>query len=241
MNILGIDSSGLVATTALMMDGKLVSNYSINNKKTHSQTLLPMICDMLEMADVKKEDLDGIAVAKGPGSFTGLRIGAATAKGIAMALDIPIIEVSSLMGLAFNVKSFGGVVCPIMDARRKQVYYGIYNVANEVPEALTEDGVDDVTVLLDNLIPQICPEEKIMFLGDGVFVYRDVIEEHLGDRAVFADSTRIYQDASSVAYIGEKKMTEGEVTVNKDFAPSYIRKSQAQRELENKKNGDGKC
>ena len=133
MNILGIDSSGLVASVALQSDDKLVGEYTIHNKKTHSQTLLPMIHDMLEMADVSVKELDAIAIASGPGSFTGLRIGAATAKGLGGALSIPLIAVPTLEGLAYNLVGAEALVCPIMDARRQQAYYGIYDVSNEVP------------------------------------------------------------------------------------------------------------
>ena len=104
MKILGIDSSGLVAATALMSDGIVTAEYQIHNKKTHSQTLMPMISEMMSMADVKPEELDAIAVSEGPGSFTGLRIGASIAKGLAWTLKIPIVPVSSLMGLAANVE-----------------------------------------------------------------------------------------------------------------------------------------
>ena len=131
MNILGIDSSGLVASVALQSDDKLVGEYTIHNKKTHSQTLLPMIHDMLEMADVSVKELDAIAIASGPGSFTGLRIGAATAKGLGGALSIPLIAVPTLEGLAYNLAGAEALVCPIMDARRQQAYYGIYDVSKE--------------------------------------------------------------------------------------------------------------
>ena len=126
MKILGIDSSGLVAATALMSDGIVTAEYQIHNKKTHSQTLMPMISEMMSMADVKPEELDAIAVSEGPGSFTGLRIGASIAKGLAWTLKIPIVPVSSLMGLAANVEMPGQIVCPIMDARRNQVYTAVY-------------------------------------------------------------------------------------------------------------------
>ena len=115
---------------ALQSDDKLVGEYTIHNKKTHSQTLLPMIHDMLEMADVSVKELDAIAIASGPGSFTGLRIGAATAKGLGGALSIPLIAVPTLEGLAYNLAGAEALVCPIMDARRQQAYYGIYDVSS---------------------------------------------------------------------------------------------------------------
>ena len=117
MKILAIDSSGLVATVALLCENILVGEYTIHNKKTHSQTLLPMIHDMLQMAGTDVKELDAVAVASGPGSFTGLRIGASTAKGLAQALGIPIIPVPTLEGLAYNAAGADAPACPLMDAR----------------------------------------------------------------------------------------------------------------------------
>lgn len=148
MNILGIDSSGLVASVALQSDDKLVGEYTIHNKKTHSQTLLPMIHDMLEMADVSVKELDAIAIASGPGSFTGLRIGAATAKGLGGALSIPLIAVPTLEGLAYNLAGAEALVCPIMDARRQQAYYGIYDVSKEVPVEIEKPDAAPIEVVL---------------------------------------------------------------------------------------------
>lgn len=164
MNILGIDSSGLVASVALQSDDKLVGEYTIHNKKTHSQTLLPMIHDMLEMADVSVKELDAIAIASGPGSFTGLRIGAATAKGLGGALSIPLIAVPTLEGLAYNLVGAEALVCPIMDARRQQAYYGIYDVSNEVPVEIEKPDAAPIEVVLQKAKET---KREVIFLGDG--------------------------------------------------------------------------
>ena len=189
MKILGIDSSGLVAATALMSDGIVTAEYQIHNKKTHSQTLMPMISEMMSMADVKPEELDAIVVSEGPGSFTGLRIGASIAKGLAWTLKIPIVPVSSLMGLAANVEMPGQIVCPIMDAR---------------------------------------------FLGDGVPVFEKVIKETLGDDCRLMIPARRYQSAASIALLGEYLYQKGEAVPAEKFGPVYLRKSQAEREREEK-------
>lgn len=165
MNILGIDSSGLVASVALQSDDKLVGEYTIHNKKTHSQTLLPMIHDMLEMADVSVKELDAIAIASGPGSFTGLRIGAATAKGLGGALSIPLIAVPTLEGLAYNLAGTEALVCPIMDARRQQAYYGIYDVSKEVPVEIEKPDAAPIEVVLQKAKET---KREVIFLGDGV-------------------------------------------------------------------------
>lgn len=126
MKILGIDSSGLVASAAVVEDDNLLAEYTVNYKKTHSQTLLPMIDEIVRMTELDLNTLDGIAVAAGPGSFTGLRIGSATAKGLGLALGKPLVEIPTLEGLAYNLYGTEKLVCPMMDARRNQVYTGIY-------------------------------------------------------------------------------------------------------------------
>ncbi len=229
MKILSIDSSGLVAAAALVSDGMLVGEYTIHNKKTHSQTLLPMIVDMIQMAEIELKELDCVAVSAGPGSFTGLRIGASTAKGIAWTLGIPIVPVSSLMGLAANVSERGVVVCPIMDARRGQVYYGIYRSAQGLPEVLGEPAVAAVETVVEK-INEI--GERTIFLGDGVPVFEQVIRENASVEVCFADAADRYQRGASVARIGGLLCEKGAYVTAADFAPVYLRKSQAERERE---------
>lgn len=229
MKILSIDSSGLAATVALMSDGILTGEYTIHNKKTHSQTLLPMISDMLAMAEVLPEELDCIAVSAGPGSFTGLRIGAATAKGLAWTLGIPIVPVSSLMGLAENVRQKGILACPLMDARRNQAYYGIYRITGGLPEELAEPGAADI----HSVIELVCQfKEKVVFLGDGVPVFEEEIRSQSSVPVEFEVPYRRYQSASSVAALGEMLWKEGKYVPAEEFAPVYLRKSQAERERE---------
>lgn len=126
MKILALDSSGLVASVAILQDSILLTEYTINYKKTHSQTLLPMLEELKQMLELDLSTIDYIAVAAGPGSFTGLRIGSATAKGLGLALQKPLIEVPTLEGLSYNMYGYDGFICPIMDARRNQVYTAIY-------------------------------------------------------------------------------------------------------------------
>ncbi len=229
MKVLSIDSSGLVATVAVMVDDILVGEYTIHNKKTHSQTLLPMISDMLSMAEVAPEELDCIAVSAGPGSFTGLRIGASTAKGLAWTLGIPIVSVSSLMGLAANVLQKGILVCPIMDARRNQAYYGVYRTGDGVPEVVVEPDVAGI----EDVIQQVSEiGEPILFLGDGVPVFEEVIREKCKVPVEFMAAHARYQSGASVAALGQMLYKEGKVVPAAEFAPIYLRKSQAERERE---------
>lgn len=231
MKILSIDSSGLVASVALMSDDILVGEYTIHNKKTHSQTLLPMISDMLAMAGAEPEELDCIAVSAGPGSFTGLRIGASTAKGLAWTLGIPVVPVSSLMGLAANITEPGRLVCAIMDARRSQVYYGIYRITGGIPEIIAEPDVDAIEKVVDR-VNEI--GEKIIYLGDGVPVFEDIIKERSRGEVCFEVPRNRYQSGASVAALGRLLYHEGQYVQAGEFAPVYLRKSQAEREREEK-------
>ena len=126
MKILGLDSSGLVASAAVVEEDVTIAEYTVNYKKTHSQTLIPMLDEIKRMTELDLHTLDAIAIASGPGSFTGLRIGSATAKGLGLALDIPIIPVPTVDALAYNFYGCSALVCPLMDARRNQVYTGLY-------------------------------------------------------------------------------------------------------------------
>ena len=132
MKILAIDSSGIVASAAVVENDNLLGEYTINHKKTHSQTLLPMIDEVVRMLELDLHTIDAIAVAGGPGSFTGLRIGSATAKGLGFALDKPLIQIPTVDGLAYNLAGSSALVCPLMDARRNQVYTGLYRFWNNV-------------------------------------------------------------------------------------------------------------
>ena len=128
MRVLGIESSSLVASVALVTDDILTGEYTANFKKTHSQTLLPMLDELAKLLELDLNTVDAIAVAGGPGSFTGLRIGAATAKGLGLALKKPLIHVPTVDALAYNMWGASGLICPIMDARRRQVYTGLYQM-----------------------------------------------------------------------------------------------------------------
>ena len=231
MNILGIDSSGLVASVALQSDDKLVGEYTIHNKKTHSQTLLPMIHDMLEMADVSVKELDAIAIASGPGSFTGLRIGAATAKGLGGALSIPLIAVPTLEGLAYNLAGAEALVCPIMDARRQQTYTGLYDFTDGRMNTILPQCI----VMIEEIVDKINElGRRVIFLGDGVDVFRDYINEHVKVDYDFAPAMCNKQRASAVACLGQVLYEQGRAENAADHKPEYLRLSQAERERQEK-------
>ena len=207
MKILAIDSSGLVATVALLDQDILVGEYTIHNKKTHSQTLLPMIDAMLSMAEVPVEELDALAVSAGPGSFTGLRIGASTAS----------------------------VVCAMMDARRNQAYYGVYDVKENTPQALVPQAAAPIGEVIETVNKLGRP---VIFVGDGVPVFKEQIEASLTVPYQWgADSVR-YQKAASTAALGKIYLEQGKGTAARDFAPIYLRLSQAERERMEREKSD---
>lgn len=227
MKILAIDSSGLAATVALLDGDILAGEFTVHNKKTHSQTLLPMIDEMLCMADVEIRDVDAVAAAAGPGSFTGLRIGASTAKGLAQALDIPIVAVPSLEGLAFHFAGEQTLVCPMMDARRNQTYYGIYDVSSGIPAALQDQNAASLEEAVDTVNRLGRP---VVFLGDGVPVFRDQLSRMVTVPYRLANAAVRYQRASSIAVLGKYYLEQGRGMPAGDFAPVYLRLSQAERE-----------
>lgn len=230
MKLLGIESSSLVASAAVVTDDELTAEYTVNFKKTHSQTLLPMIDEIVRMVELDWNAVDAIAVAAGPGSFTGLRIGAATAKGLGLAVKKPLIGVPTVDAMAYNLWGSGGLVCPIMDARRGQVYTGLYHMRHGIQVVRPQCAME-----LSELMR--CLEEigePVIFLGDGVAVNRSRIQEELKVACEFAPASHNRQRAASVAALGMEYLRQGMTVDAAEFAPNYLRKSQAEREREAK-------
>ena len=232
MKILSVDTSANVATVAICEDDRLICEQMTNTKKTHSQTLMPMIDNVLAQAEMEISDVDLIAVANGPGSFTGLRIGVSTVKGIAEALNIPVVGVSTLEGMAYNLAYSSHLICPIMDARREQVYNAVYEWENEELRELKEPRALGLSELLDELLH--C-DKKAVFLGDGVPVHKEKIVDVLGDRAVFAPSCASLQRASALCDIAKIRYSEGKAVKGLELETVYLRKPQAEREAEERK------
>lgn len=227
MKILALDSSGLVASVALVEDDNMLGEYTVNYKKTHSQTLLPMLDEIVKMTELDLESLDAIAVAAGPGSFTGLRIGSATAKGLGLALKKTLVAVPTVDALAYNLYDAQGLICPIMDARRSQVYTGIYRFKEHDLVTEKEQWAAPITELLEELNKR---QEQVTFLGDGVPVFRDVIAEKLHVPYSFAPAHVNKQRAGAVAALGMKYFKEGKIQTAMEHNPEYLRVSQAERE-----------
>ena len=227
MKVLGIDSSGLVASVAVAEDEILLAEYTVNYKKTHSQTLLPMLNEIAKMTELELSTIDVIAVAAGPGSFTGLRIGSATAKGLGLALKKPLVSVPTVAALAYNLWGSDALICPLMDARRNQVYTGVYRFENGKLITVQEQMAVAVTEIAERLNAL---DEKVIFLGDGVPVYREILEETVKVPFSFAPAHMNKQRAGSVAVLGMELAKEGKTETAAAHQPDYLRLSQAERE-----------
>ena len=239
MRVLAIDSSGLTATVAVVEDTQTVAEYTINYKKTHSQTLLPMIDEVVKMTELDLNTIDAIAVAGGPGSFTGLRIGSATAKGLGFALNKPLIHVPTVDGLAYNVYGCEDIICPIMDARRNQVYTGIYTFSKKAGTKEGSNLVEPVfqvikmqmAVSIEELAERLNRYRRpVVFLGDGVPVYENILAEKLTVPYSFAPAYMNRQRAAVVGTLGIQYYKSGKFETAEEHRPDYLRVSQAERE-----------
>lgn len=231
MKILALDSSGLVASVALQEDDNLIAEYTIQYKKTHSQTLLPMLEEIRDMVELDLSTVDAIAVASGPGSFTGLRIGSATAKGLAFAMDKPIVEVPTLEGLAYQMYGADAVVCPIMDARRSQVYTGIYEFAGEKDKYDIRVIKEQCAVAFDEIAQELNRiGRKVVFVGDGIPVSRERMAEVMQVSYTLAPAHRNRQSAACIAALGSVYYAQGKFVSGAEHVPEYLRLSQAERE-----------
>lgn len=229
MKILAIDSTANTSTVALLENEKLIALYTVNTKNTHSETLLPMVKSLISSADITTEEIDAYAVSNGPGSFTGVRIGVATVKGMAFARNKKCVQVSTTEALSENLEGFDGIVCPIMNARRGQVYTCIY-----------KDGaplIEECCMMLDDLIPMLEKyNEKIYFTGDG---YELILDKEIKNKCSTPEQLR-YSNAYSVGKIAYKKIINGEYTSDTELRVNYLRKPQAEREREEKLKNEGK-
>lgn len=239
MRVLAIDSSGVTATVAVVEDTQTVAEYTINYKKTHSQTLLPMIDEVVKMTELDLNTIDAIAVAGGPGSFTGLRIGSATAKGLGFALNKPLIHVPTVDGLAYNVYGCEDIICPIMDARRNQVYTGIYTFSKKAGTKEGSNLVEPVfqvikmqmAVSIEELAERLNRYRRpVVFLGDGVPVYENILAEKLTVPYSFAPAYMNRQRAAVVGTLGIQYYKAGKFETAEEHRPDYLRVSQAERE-----------
>jgi tRNA threonylcarbamoyladenosine biosynthesis protein TsaB len=224
MVILGMDTTGNTLSVALSRDTTILGELTIHGTKKHSETLLPAVDALLGHTGLGLADVDVIAVSVGPGSFTGIRIGVATAKGLAHALNKKVAQIDTLDALIQNV-FFNGTICAIMDARRSQVYAAAKNGQNVL--------VSSCAMEIGELLPRL-GNGPVLFVGDGVDAYREVIKNEL-PQSFFADEPSRYQRASSVCMLGYKKSQTEELADYRQVQANYLRPSQAERLLGNEK------
>jgi tRNA threonylcarbamoyladenosine biosynthesis protein TsaB len=222
MLILGIETATMTGGVALLDEKRLISEYTLNVRTTHTARLMPALDQILKDSSVDKSEIDGVAISMGPGSFTGLRIGLATAKGLALGLDIPLLGVPTLDALARNIPFARYQICPVLDAKKKEVYTSLFRYEDD---SLVRLAPYQVIPPID-LVNQI--HEKTIFVGDAVDVYRGFISERLGDHALFAPDSQRLPRAAIVAGMGLVKLKAGECLDAMSAEPIYIRPSDAE-------------
>lgn len=236
MKILAVDTTGQTASVAIIAQDTILAEYSIHYNMTHSQTIMPMIDEICNRVHLDLSELDYVACCCGPGSFTGLRIGAATVKGLALGLNIPVVAVPTLDALAYNIFDTDVVICPIMDARRQQVYTAFYEWKEGELCKLTEYSAISIQEVIDKAkgYPQ-----KVVFLGDGVAVHEQLLlnENHFDIVPVHCRLQR----AASVAVLAKKMAEQGKVIKGNELELIYLRKPQAEREREQKCREEKQC
>lgn len=246
MKILGIETSGPIASVAIIEESRLIGIKMGDFNVTHSQTLMPLLDKLLKETKTSLEEIEAIAVSAGPGSFTGLRIGSAAAKGLALALDKPLVHVPTLHAMAYNILSpeaVGLFIVPMIDARRDSVYCGIFNFIIRPDNTVDFDIFQDSQMMtLDELFEQLQMltsldgnPPPVIFLGDGAQVYEEKIHEMATFDYGFAEEEAMLQRADTVALVGQLKYRLGLIADADSEAPDYLRASQAEREREENK------
>lgn len=230
MKILAIDTSSETATAAVTDGGILLGECVLNHKKTHSQKLMVIIERMMNDLELSAEDIDLFAVAEGPGSFTGLRIGIATAKGLAHSVNKGVVGVSTLEALAYNLPYANGLIVPIMDARNNQVFNAAYEWNGYKITTVIEPNACDICECLDKV-----QGRKVIFTGDGVNVHKELVTRTIGENALFAPVNARLSHAAAVAAAAEVIAECGGVLHYAELAPKYLRLSQAEKNLIKKK------
>lgn len=232
MKILALDSATECATAALLDDNKLLGEIVINHKKQHSVIMMPMIDSLIKNCGLSISDIDGYAISNGPGSFTGLRIGMSTVKGLVQATKKPFVAISSLDGLANNLFNIDGIICPIIDALRGNVYTNFYKFENGKLVTLEEDQLLSVEEIIEK-----CSNfaEAVTFIGDGTYKFSSKLLEALPTASIAPSHLNVAK-ASSIGALGHQRLSEGYSDNVLSAAPVYLRKCQAEREYDAKVN-----
>ncbi len=222
MKILGIDTSTPIGSVALIDGENIVAEHTLNIVQAHSSRLMPAIDNVLKWGDITPDGLDGCAVGIGPGSFTGIRIGVATAKSLCYAVDRPIVGVSTLEAIAYNLRWTDGVVCPILDARRREIYGCVFRGGTEW-QRLTDDLCLPIDAFLDELDSHISPDCANIFVGDGLATYGDKVRERHGEMAHFADTIFNVPRGATIAKLGAQRLKQDDSDSYWTLVPNYVR------------------
>ena len=224
MKILAFDSTALTASVAVTEDENLLGQITLNNGNTHSQTLLPMAESLFKMLSISADDIDVFACSEGPGSFTGVRIGAATVKGMAFGRNKACVGVSTLEALAYNLRGYEGIICPVMNARRSQVYTAVFESDGKRITRLCED----MAIAASEIDEKLCAYGKKVYLcGDGISV---ALSEFKKTKTEDTPKEQIYQSAYSVCQVALEKYRNGSFVSDAELTATYLRLSQAERE-----------
>ncbi|MBQ9280215.1 MAG: tRNA (adenosine(37)-N6)-threonylcarbamoyltransferase complex dimerization subunit type 1 TsaB [Clostridia bacterium] len=237
MKILALDTSGGNCSACLLEDDKIVSEFSLSAGVTHSQTLLPIVDTLNQFSNIDISEVDVFACSTGPGSFTGLRIGIATVKGFALSLEKKVIGVPTLLGLAYNIPYFDGLICSVLDAKNNNVYAGIYRYQEGVPvlvgDYITESSDKLIEILEEKMGAFVDMQlAKVMFVGNGAITYREKFVAAFGKQAHFASFSFNRELASSIALVAWNRAKNGDFDDYDTLVPMYLKKSQAERMLE---------
>lgn len=222
MKILGIDTSTPIGSIALIDGENLVAEHTLNIAQAHSSRLMPAIDSVLKWGDITADALDGCAVGIGPGSFTGIRISVATIKSVCYALDKPIVGVSTLEAVAYNLRWTSNVICPLLDARRSEIYGAIFE-GNTKWQRLSEDLCLSIDAFLDQLAIHAPPNSPINFVGDGLATYGETVQERLGERVNFADAIFNVPRGATIAHLGMQRLHNGDIDDYWTLVPNYVR------------------
>lgn len=227
MIILGIETSTKTCSIALTDGKKLRDEISLHLGLSHSERVIPLLDEILKRNGMAIKDIDGIAVSIGPGSFTGIRVGVSTARGLAQSLNIPLVGIPSLDGLAFGMETSGELVCPMIDALRREIYTALYDGRKRLtPHQLI--GIEDWLKILKD------KGETILFLGEAVDLYENLIKNFLKKKAKIVKKERRYVSAARVAELGLEKLVSGEGKKYDEVFPLYIRRAEAEVKWEEK-------
>lgn len=225
MKLLAVDTSNLTLGVSVCTEDKVLGECTTNIRKNHSIRLMPMINQLLEELELETSDLEAIAVAKGPGSYTGVRIGVTTAKSMAWALNLPLVGVSSLEALAWNGAFFPGLIFPLFDARRGQVYTGTYRFGEKGMEQVEKDRI---ILLKDALASLGTLGQSVLFLGEDLQIHRESIVQIMGNQAVFAPPSYSLPRAAHLAMAAFRSLKEGKTEDREQFTPAYLQLAEAE-------------